>query len=81
MKSNERTSCHSNDFSSEVIREMLFNFFVSPLKSPTRRNDDLDVGDANGLDKQGHLAKVIGWLGVTRVQHAVKVKKLGWTGC
>ena len=75
MTSNESISCHSSDFASDVVREMTFNFFVGPLKSPTRRNDNTDVGIANGLDKQGHLAKVIGRLGLARVQSTIKVKK------
>lgn len=77
MTSDERISCDTSEFASYAVREQTFDFFVSPLKSPTRRNDDLHVGIANGLDKQGHLAKVVGRLGVTRVQNTVKVKKEG----
>jgi hypothetical protein len=75
VTSDERITCDTSEFASDAVREITFNFFVCPLKPPTRRNDDLDVGCANGLVKQVHLAKVIGRLGVTRVQNTVKVKK------
>ena len=80
MTADEGISCDTSEFASDAVREQVFNFFVSQLKTPTRRNNDLDVGSANGLDKQGHLAKVVGRLGVTRVHNTVKVKKEGWAG-
>ena len=75
MTSDERISSDASEFASDAVREQAFDFFVSPLKTPTRRNDDFDGGIANGLDKQGHLAKVGGRFGVTRMQNTVKVKK------
>ena len=75
MPSDERITCDTSEFASDAFREQGFDFFVSPLKSPTRRNDDLHVGIANGLDKQGHPAKVVGDFCVPRVQNTVKVKK------
>ena len=75
MTSDESISCDTSEFASDAVREQRFDFFVSPLKSPTRRNDDVHIGIANGLDKHGHLAKVVGRVRLTRVQNTVKVEK------
>ena len=79
VASDDRTSSHAVNFALDAFWEVSFDLLVSPVKSPTRRDDYADVSVTDCFAEQGYLAKVVGNFGVSGMQDSVEVEKQGWT--